>query len=168
MTARKMKGKGQLSFDMAFAIIMVLAISSALLSYSTTSQQSVERGRRLAALNMAGDYVTGSLNSFYSSLIPGGNATYVLKLPDKFLFNEPDPDKDDYEIAYTVGFVISGTKTRVTLTDTDASHNAAISKELGFRINCMSPLPSNVPKGSEINFNHCTISGNQLSCQSCN
>jgi hypothetical protein len=145
-----------LSFDLAFAIIMVLTIFSVLISYEETALASVENGRSLAALNIAADHFVGNINAFYNSLQYGGTADYTMELPARFLFNEPG--EDFYEINYTLN--ISGSPTSIALNES----TLRIDRDFGFEITDCSLRKY---KGESITFTNCTIISGNLACTLC-
>lgn len=173
MKTIKNSRRAQLSFDLAFAIILVLTLFGVFLSYSSTTQQSIEAGRRLAALNMLADYTIGNLNSMHSSLVlTGGNVSYTMKLPDDFAFNNPAQfDNNTYEINYNISFTkISGGGTNLTVTDTSYSPKIlSITKRIYFDIECGAgaSAPSNALRGGSLIFTECHEAGGDLSCTSC-
>ncbi len=153
--------RGQLSFDLGFAIILVLVISGVVVGYWQTSQASVETGRKLMALNMIADYVQGNLNSFYNSLTTDSNVSYSLRMLDEYLF-EYETDND-----YRIGYVADLSGDPIEFEDAKDAENVQ-ERKLGFNIDCDSgSLPDSAIPGEVIRFKECKLLGSSLSCESC-
>lgn len=172
MTRKLFKEKGQMSFDLAFAIILALAVYGMLAGYWSASRQSVEDGRRLMALNVLADYTQGNLNAFYNSLVGGGNATYSLKFPGDGLFDAGVEDTNYYSLPlkYTVGFA----DTTMTFTDSldPSTTQRHVERDLGFGITKSAGgsacIPaSSIATGGNLTLTDCWVNSGLLTCVSC-
>ena len=157
----KMNIKGQLSFDLAFAIILALIIFAALISYWQTSEASVQGGRVLMGLNMIADYTLGNLNAFHNSIGDSDNVTYTLDMLDDYLFGSPSNPDNLYDLGYDVSF----DTTKITFRDA-SNPTTQVEREMGFDIDC-TPSISLLNKGDVITFKTCRISGSHIKCASC-
>lgn len=159
---------GQLSFDMAFAIVAVAMVSGMLLEYFNISVWSHEDARRMFALNVVGDYTASRLNSFYTSLIgASGNATLSMDLPEKYLAGSPD---NDYGIGYTVNISAPAASNAKFTFKSQEDPLLSTSRQMGFAIECnpSSPMPASVAQGGRIRLQECTIlSTRRLKCEKC-
>lgn len=163
MSQGKMKGKGQLSFDLGFAIVLVLMVLTILIEYTNTASGTVEDGSKLMALNMIADYAAGNLQSFYNSLVgTEAEATYLLDMTDAHLY-APAGQAAQQDVVYEMSF--SGGKISVSDTADMSLSGEEISRELGFRIRC--PGLGTASPGDRITFNGCAAEGGSLSCERC-
>lgn len=154
MTVMTMKGKGQMSFDLAFAVVLVLSVFSMVVHFTTTSRDSSEAGRDLMALNMAADYTAGSLNALYASVVSGGKAAYNLTLIDEYLYG-PD-DSNPYNMDYEVVF---GGST-ITVRDSN-DQNLKVTRKV-VSVSCLSGTKQ---MGEVIELSNCIDSGSSLNCK---
>jgi len=162
MTSTKTDRKGQLSLDLALAIILVLAIFSSVLSYSETLQSSIEPGRTLMGLNMVADYTTGLLTTFYNSVVSlnSANSLYSLRFPDTY-----SPDSK-YAIDYNITFDCTGTTCKLEFNNL----GNVVNRTLNFKITgagCNKFNLSLAGNGHLLHLNECGLSGPHLSCNKC-
>jgi len=152
---------------MAFAIIAVVMVSGMLLDYFNISVWSHEDARRMLALNVVADYTASRLNSFYTSLIgASGNATMVIKFPEKYLADSPN---NEYEINYTVDTSqIGAIKAKLTFKN-QADPLLSTSRSMGFKLDCTSPnIRSPLEQGNIIIRQECAvIPSGDLQCKEC-
>ena len=160
-TMNNMRRKGQLSFDLGFAIILALLIFAALMAYWQTSEASVQEGRVLMGLNMIADYTLGNLNAFHNSIGTSDNVSYSLDLLDEYLFSTSSDPRYGYNLSYQVTFNLP----QIIFSDThDASRRVV--RELAFDIDCSAPIPA-LETGDVFTFKTCQISGSHIKCASC-
>jgi len=171
MTTKLMQRKGQLSFDLAFAIIMLILIFNMLVSYVNTSQSAVRvmESRDLMGLNLLADKTVGGLNSFYNSLIASPqNGTFRLNLTDDFLFGS---SSTDYEIKYNITFSpsVSPPCAPSSYCILFESPGSSVVRGIGFVIegapSCMA-IPR-LSKNDTITFSNCKILSDKLVCRNC-
>ena len=165
MTKLMHSRKAQLSFDMAFALILIMIVLGMVTSYQNNVEASlnVVNSRVLMGLNVIADYTTGDLNAFYNSLIqiPNANATHVLELPGTYLFSDP-AGSNKYELNYTV--IVSAGKIRFADMDEPSVY---LERLTGYLVSCdTGSVPIKSP-GANITLAECTISGDNLKCDNC-
>jgi len=164
MTTIVTSRKAQLSFDMAFALILMMIVLSMVVSYQNNVEASlnVVNGRALMGLNVIADYTIGDLNAFYNSLIQiqPSNATHVLNMTDSYLFSDSG---NKYELNYTVKNLGSA---MVRFEDmSDAS--VFVERKAGYLISCSAgSVPPKSP-GTTITLTECKISGKNIACVNC-
>ena len=166
MTTIVTSRKAQLSFDMAFALILMMIVLGMVVSYQNNVEASlnVVNGRALMGLNVIADYTTGDLNAFYNSLtqISPNNATHVLELPGSYLFSDPT-GSNKYELNYTISNVDSGMARFADMSDA----TVFVERKTGYRISCgAGSVPSAYP-GTSITLIECKISGKNIDCVRC-
>lgn len=165
MKRLKSSRAGQLSFDMAFAIIAVVLVSGMLLEYFNISVWSHEDARRMLALNIVADHTYSKLNSFYASLIgASGNASLSIDFPEKYLAGSPG---NDYGIDYAVGISAPAASNAKFTFYNPVDPSLSTSREMGFAINCASPMISPVMQGGRIRLQECVISSGGINCETC-
>jgi DNA polymerase elongation subunit (family B) len=161
---RKMK-KGQMSFDLAFALLFVLMLLTMLSNFSANEISSVEGGRALAGLSMVGDSVAGKLTSFYNSLILlEEEGDFVLELPVDFVYAD---ENTTYALDYNVTF--TGASNSITIADRNNSQ-LEIVRSVPFDIECTNhggPPPDAYHRGDVIMFTNCTEGTDEITCDSC-
>ncbi len=168
MTTLMASRKAQLSFDLAFALILVMIVLGMVTSYQNNVEASlnVVNSRALMGLNVIADYTTGDLNAFYNSLVqmPSANATHTLELPgNDTLFSDPT-GSNKYELNYTVTFPVDKTIKFADMSDPSVS----LTRTTGYSIMC-SPSRISLSKspGTTITLTECKISGDNMACRSC-
>jgi hypothetical protein len=172
MEARKMKHinssrAGQLSFDMAFAIIAIIMVSGMLINYFNISVWSHEGARRMFALNIVADTTYSKLNSLYTSLIgASGNASLSIDFPVKYLAG--GSPGTEYEINYTVLISVPSAAGATFTFNNQADPLLSTSRLMGFVVECKSsPMPTSVVQGDRIRLQDCKISTGHLKCEKC-
>jgi hypothetical protein len=155
MTTNNTSRKGQMSFDLGFAIILMLLVLGMIAGYWEDTVSSTRVPRARFARNTLENYVVNNLNAFYTSLLGGGTGNYSMSLSDEFLFNDlPDVDDNPYEVDYTVQLSYSN------LTLSIGPDNIRI-VQLGFDTGCT----INADRGQSILFKNCEESGGNLGCE---
>jgi len=150
--------KGQLSFDMGFAVIMVILIVSMIISFRSSSESSAIPGMKQMGLNSVADYTAGNLNEFYNSLQNNVNASYTFVLPLEFTVQGLG---NRYTLTYNLSI---DPIDHTTLTVTDGTQTAT--RELSFDFpDCSIPLFPKGP-GEPISLSNCKISGTDILCKS--
>ena len=165
MNQRNMS-RGQMSFDLGFAILSIIMVFSMLLGFGNSSMESTYDGRKLMAMNMAADYIIGNLNAFYASLIGSSSTvTYRIEYPDDYVFNVPI-DENVYEIDYEVE--ISPGSDLIIISDPSTTPVNDVKRKLGFDIICgAGGISGPFSKGSSIIFMECSLNGAVLECAQC-
>jgi hypothetical protein len=155
------KSKGQMSFDLAFAVIIVLAILGMVVNVIDETRGQTVKDKTLIALNSLADYTFGEINSFYNSLrATDGNATLKLPLPNKWLFD----NSNAYSTKYNVTYVDASKILKFS------SGLEYLNRTLAFQIECASgSLPTVTPAsaGQTLWLRNCKITSTRLSCVRC-
>lgn len=160
---KTIQSKGQLSFDLGFAIILALLIFSAIMTYWQTSEASVQKGRVLMGLNMIADYMVGNLNAFYNSIGSSRNVTYSLDLLDDYLFSNTSDPQYGYNLSYQVTFNLP----QITIRDRH-DPTKQVMRRVSFRdIDCDTGALGTHDTGDVITFKTCMISGQDIYCDEC-
>jgi len=164
--------KGQMSFDLAFAIVMILTVLLSITLTSQSTEKASEPGRMMMQLNTVADHTYRSLHSFYNSLVSSdGNSSYTLELPETTLLIKEVTDpvaagegKVYSQLDYEVQFDRS---INVRTEDQELSVSRG---SLNFDILCGGSRLSTawINGGNQISFVGCSIRTNgDLDCSSC-
>jgi hypothetical protein len=164
---RMMNGKGQMSFDLGFAIILILIIMGSVQRFTDATEDSITNGQKLMTLNMIGDYTYGNLNSFYISLIGAEtNASYTLTFLDEYLYS-------DSGSGYLMSYEISGIDSSDIVFKDSSDPALYVRRELGFEFDCLGVDWDMATPGSSLVLENCKVqlSGSgipgDLSCRLC-
>ena len=145
-----------MSFDMAFAVVLILLIFTMLVGYYNTSSKAASDTSEVAALSAMADYAAGGLRALYNSLSgsPGSKADYVLEMKNDTMYGNS-------ERAHIVDYTANIGSTLEFSSESDDGADFTVSRVLGFAFNCgltgLSPGDKVVLKG-------CEASSGSLSC----
>ncbi len=155
-----MSGKGQMSFDMAFAVILILVIFATLAGYYNNSLKAASDTGELAALTAIADYTAGNLQALYNSLAyapDGSKANYTLELKGDTMYGNSDKP---HIVEYTasLGSMVSFTSA------SDAGKTFTVQRRLGFNFNsgCGELSP-----GTTVTLIDCDAGTRSLNCDDC-
>lgn len=161
MTGIMASEKGQMSFDMAFAVVLILLIFAMLAGYFQTSSSAASETSKLMALSVIADYTVGNLQALYNSLQgseQSANATYILDMRGDTMYGDLDkPYVVDYKATRRPGNTL-----RFALAD---DTNTFIDRELGFSLTNCDLNSLDISPGDKIKMTGCHAqSGGSLSC----
>jgi|GEM_PF-6874184 len=159
--------KGQLSFDMGFALIFVMIVIGMTIAYynNTEATMTVMHGRHLMAYGTVADAAAAELQSFYASIMQlpaGDNATLSLHFSDAF-YADAGGRGNKYSLAYNVTDFRTGTLTVVDFV------NATLyaTRGIGFGISCNTGGWTVIFPGQSLTLTDCHIDSGDLKCGSC-
>ncbi len=148
-------GRGQLSMDLSFAIILVFVIISSLLSYSKVTTLSASLPKTRMVLNTVSDHITSNLHILFNEVqkLQTGEITYNLTLPDTY----SNDDSKSVAVDYSVDF------SHLPHTLILSSGGISIQRSLGISLVCTPPVGSLSP-GSTLILKDCKREPDGIKC----
>lgn len=162
--------KGQLSIDLAFAIVLFLVVVAMINDQYLAASGSIESPRTIAAINSIRYSLAGSIDAFYYTLPDSGGANISLNMPDRYTFAPTSADfpydlnpQNEYSINYTVDFDTSPFLFVVSDTKGISSQRRTFT----FDLSCASGNLITALPGQDLILSGCVLNGPDVDCDNC-